>query len=146
MNAMAKKNGDPTFWNELLATGFYKRNQGRLARQLTAAFLLLFVFFGLWRLSQGPLSGYEVGVRVGIPSLLFAVVAWVVFRAVNYPRFADFLISVQAEMDKVSWSTWPELWRATVVVVGTMFLLGATLFVYDQVLVFVFKYLGILRV
>ena len=66
--------------------------------------------------------------------------------AASAATFAAFLISVQAEMDKVSWSTWPELWRATVVVVGTMFLLGATLFVYDQVLVFVFKYLGILQV
>jgi preprotein translocase subunit SecE len=145
---MAKNNGESTFWNELLSVGFYKRNQGRLARQLTAAFLLLFVFFGLWRLSQGPLTthGYGVGIRVGIPTLLFALAAWVVFRAVNYPRFADFLISVQAEMDKVSWSTWPELWRATVVVVGTMFLLGAVLFVYDQLLLFILKYLGILRV
>lgn len=106
---MAKKNGESTFWSELLATGFYKRNQGRLARQLTAVFILAFVFFGVWRLSQGPLLSYDSSVRVGIPTLIFAFAAWVVFRAVNYPRFADFLISVQAEMDKVSWSTWPEL-------------------------------------
>ena len=57
--------------------------------------------------------------------------AWAIFRAVNYPRFADFLISVEAEMDKVSWSSRQELYRATVVVVVTMFCLGAVLFLFD---------------
>src|SRR3972149_5585314 len=142
---MAKKNGDVTFWSELLAVGFYKRNQGRLARQLTAGGLLLLLFFGRWSLSHGPLLAYGVGVRVGIPTLVFGAAAWVVFRAVNYPRFADFLISVQAEMDKVSWSTWPELRRATAVVVGTMFLLGAVLFVYDQFWIYLLRFLKILQ-
>ena len=142
---MAKKSDEPTFWGELRTASFYKRNQGRLARQLTAVGLLLLIFFGLWSLSQGPLVAYGIGVRVGIPTLVFAVAAWVVFRAVNYPRFTDFLISVQAEMDKVSWSTWPELRRATAVVVGTMFVLGAVLFVYDQFWVFLLRFLKILQ-
>jgi len=143
---MARKNGETTLWGEMLAAGFYKRNQGRLARQLTAAGILVVVFFGVWRLSQGPLAGYPGAIRVGIPAFLFALASWMVFRAVNYPRFADFLISVQAEMDKVSWSTWPELWRATAVVVGTMFLLSAVLLIYDQLWSFLFKLLGILRI
>lgn len=141
-----KKNAESTLWGEMLTAGFYKRNQGRLTRQLTAAAILVVVFFGLWRLTQGPLAGNPAMIRVGIPALIFAVVSWGVFRLVNYPRFADFLISVQAEMDKVSWSTWPELWRATAVVVGTMFLLGVILFVYDQLWVLLFRALGILRI
>ncbi|MGE3315673.1 MAG: preprotein translocase subunit SecE [Planctomycetaceae bacterium] len=141
-----KKNAETTLWSEMLTVSFYKRNQGRLTRQLTAAAILVIVFFGLWRLSQGPLAGEPAWLRVGIPTLVFAAAAWGAFRAVNYPRFADFLISVQAEMDKVSWSTWPELWRATAVVVGTMFLLAVVLFVYDQLWVALFRLLGILQI
>jgi preprotein translocase subunit SecE len=143
---IVKKNAETTLWGEMLTAGFYKRNQGRLTRQLTAAAILVVVFFGLWRLSQGPLQGYQTPIRVGIPALLFAATCWGVFRLVNYPRFADFLISVQAEMDKVSWSTWPELWRATAVVVGTMFILAVVLFFYDQLWVALFRLLGILRI
>ena len=56
---------------------------------------------------------------------------WLAFRAVNLPQFADFLISVEAEMDKVTWSSRQELYRATVVVITTMVLLGAILLLYD---------------
>lgn len=141
-----KKNAESTLWGELLTAEFYKRNQGRLTRQVTAAAILVIIFFGLWRLSQGPLAGADAIIRVGIPAAIFAAACWAVFRLVNYPRFADFLISVQAEMDKVSWSTWPELWRATAVVVGTMLLLGFVLFFYDQLWVLLFRALGILRI
>jgi preprotein translocase subunit SecE len=56
---------------------------------------------------------------------------WLVFRIVNYPRFANFLIAVEGEMDKVSWSDQDYLKRATGVVVGTMLLLGTVLWAYD---------------
>ena len=37
---------------------------------------------------------------------------WVAFRLVNMPAFADFLIAVEAEMNKVSWPTRGELFRS----------------------------------
>ena len=36
-------------------------------------------------------------------------------------------------MNKVSWASRQELFRATIVVLGTMFFLGMVLFVYDFV-------------
>ena len=58
---------------------------------------------------------------------------WIAFRLVNMPRFADFLISVEAEMNKVSWPTRTELFAASMVVIVVIFLLTAILFVYDLV-------------
>ena len=149
---MAKKQDEASFWAALLATNLYKRNQGRLTRQLSAVALLLVLFFGAWTLSQGLLADFrwyrivkeddgtetqiEVSVltnlvRIGFPVALCASGTWVIFRLVNYPRFADFLISVEAEMDKVSWPSWPELWVSTVVVIVTMFVLGVVLLSFD---------------
>ncbi len=127
---MAKSKSSVSIWGELLSAGLYKRNQGRLTRQLTAVALALIVFLGAWTLST-VLADYEPPLRLGFPCALAAVGAWAIFRAINYPRFADFLISVEAEMDKVSWSSRGELYRATVVVVVTMFCLGAVLFLFD---------------
>ncbi len=59
---------------------------------------------------------------------------WASFRIVNMPSFADFLISVEGEMNKVSWPSRGELFRASVVVMLVIFFLAAFLFVYDFVL------------
>ena len=142
---MARNADAPTFWGNLLATGLYKRNQGRLTRQLTAAGISLVIFFGAWTLSQGPLSSYDPPVRVGVPLVLSTLGLWLAFRVVNLPQFADFLISVEAEMDKVTWSSRQELFRATTVVIVTMVLLGAILLFYDFVWVWFFTVVRILK-
>lgn len=222
---MAKSTGGSSYWAELLKFDLYKRNQGRLTRQLTAVAAAVLVFFAAYSLSKGPLSGYvnavmsmsvryatgqvdegsliglarEQGgqladtrrgerfqqltfhfpasrrwqtssvmveeakedcrefrqavqvkhgtkvriseprqqnrqatvIAIGIPVLLCVVAGWMIFRAVNYPRFADFLISVEAEMDKVSWPSRRELYRSTMVVLCTMFFLGFMLLTFD---------------
>ena len=56
---------------------------------------------------------------------------WAAFRLVQWPRFADFLISVEAEMSKVSWPARAELLRASAVVILVIFLLAVILFAYD---------------
>ncbi len=85
-------------------------------------------------------------IRIGIPVALSAIAVWCAFRAVNYSRFADFLISVEAEMDKVSWASRGELYRATIVVLTTMTFLGALLFVYDQLWVVFFRLVRFLEI
>ena len=237
---MAKSKGSSSFWRELLKSNLYKRNQGRLTRQLTAAGFALIVILGAWTLSEGLLSSYvnsqfvvtvsfsgtdensetenklrklqensggvwasskivansrqievrfptsrfyetnddlrdqqsvkmnrfvsdaqkvpgttkpEPGhvvqqvrwIKIYLPLAIAMLGVWIIYRAVNYPRFADFLISVEAEMDKVSWASRQELQRATVVVVCTMFFLGFVLFVYDQFWVYFFRLIGFLQ-
>jgi len=141
---MAKpENG--SFWSELLAVGLYKRNQGRLARQLTAAGLGVLVFFGTYILRQGPLAAYGAGVKTGVPVVVAAIAAWVIFRLVNWPLFAEFLISVEAEMNKVSWASRQELYRGTIVVLSTMLFLGVVLFAYDNAWLWILTSIGVLQ-
>lgn len=241
---MAKSPEGSSFWSELFSFRYYKRNQGRLTRQLSAAGVALLLFFGCYTLSQGWLSDYvrtDITVRAiypasepdaqldatldqlaadqggqrsddelnrrtgrsltyafpasrfwstsperqkealdaiaafresvekkypdrvqvssgtathrtparwisfGIPTLLFFIGVWITWRAINFPPAADFLVSVEAEMDKVSWPDRQELFRATVVVLVTMIFLGAVLFSYDLFWIWLFQSIGILQ-
>ncbi|MBW3542220.1 MAG: preprotein translocase subunit SecE [Planctomycetes bacterium] len=143
---MARNTDGTTLTGNLLSFGLYKRNQGRLTRQLTALAVVLVICFGAWTLSQGPLSDYRTPlVRVGVPLALSVLGAWFAFRLIHLPRFADFLISVEAEMDKVSWASREELHRATAVVIVTMTFLGIVLLMYDFIWVWLFTLLGVLK-
>lgn len=141
---MARNTGG-TFWGELLAVDLYKRNQGRLVRQMTAAALMLLVLFGVWTLSQTLLVDTDNWLRLGLPTLLGILGAWIAYRLVNYPRFADFLIDVEGEMNKVSWASQQELYRATIVVLVTMIFLAAVLFLYDVFWQWLLYQIGVLR-
>jgi preprotein translocase subunit SecE len=128
-----------TFFSNLLKFSVYKRNQGRVARQVTFVALALSIAVGVWRLAVMlplVLAYYELsddlgGVRFLIPGLLLAAGIWVCFRVVNTPRFADFLIAVEAEMAKVSWPSRSEVVRSSVVVIFMMFALAGILGLYD---------------
>jgi preprotein translocase subunit SecE len=74
---------------------------------------------------------------------LGAVGVWICFRAINFPQFADFLIAVEAEMNKVSWPTRDVLFRSTVVVMFTIFALAGILFLYDVIWKSLLSALGI---
>ena len=129
---MAKeKNAAATpFLRELFQLGVYKRSQGRIARQVTFFAIALVVGLGAWRLSV-----YETGagpaLRYVVPFVLAAVGISLAYRLVNVPSFADFLIAVEAEMNKVSWPTRSELFRSSLVVIFCIFFLAAVLYVYD---------------
>ncbi len=142
---MAKSKTESSWTAELWRLTFYKRSQGRLTRQLTAIAIASVVILGAWTLSQGPLSGYERPVRQGIPVGVSLLAIWFSFRLVNVPRFADFLISVEAEMDKVTWAGREELQRATIVVIVTMTFMGAVLLAYDLFWVWFFTLINILK-
>jgi preprotein translocase subunit SecE len=134
-----------SFWSELFVPGLYKRSQGRLARQLTAAGLGVVILVGAYILSQGPLSTYAAPIKSGVPAGMTLVAAWVIFRLVNYPPFAEFLISVEGEMNKVSWASKQELYRATVVVLSTMLFLAVVLYAYDFIWVQLLKSIGVIQ-
>ncbi len=68
---------------------------------------------------------------------LIAGLLWVAWRVVNWPTFADFLIATEAEMNKVSWTTRKRLVQDTIVVLVTVFLLTAYLFIIDWVWILV---------
>ncbi len=112
-------------------TSRYKRSQGRIARQVTFAALAVIFAIGAWKINATAIT--DMG-RYVVPLAVLAVGIWIAFRIVNLPKFADFLISVEAEMNKVSWPNRTELWRASMVVIAVIFLLAGILFAYDLVL------------
>lgn len=126
------------FFQELLHTGLYKRSQGRITRQVTFAVVAVVLAAGLLRLSQ-TLIGFGPAISFGVPGLLFAVGLWAAYRLVNVPAFADFLIAVEAEMNKVSWPTRTELIRSSLVVLITIFALAAVLFGFDALWSWIFR-------
>jgi preprotein translocase subunit SecE len=125
---------------EFFRFGRYKRNQGQIARRVTSGALALIVFLGCWRMSQyysdqAPVLHYYV------PLAFLVIGLWASFRVVQMPSFADFLISVEGEMNKVSWPSRGELFRATLVVILVVFFLAALLFAYDAVLTWILRIL-----
>jgi preprotein translocase subunit SecE len=139
-------------WSELLSFSVYKRSQGRVTRQVTFAVVALTCAVAAWRLSQllplwfapsgSTSAGQDLGVvRFLVPGIVLAVGAWFAFRAVNVPRFADFLIAVESEMAKVSWPTTDEVIRSSVVIIFLMFALAGILAAYDLFWWFVLRFL-----
>jgi preprotein translocase subunit SecE len=118
------------FFQEMLRVGIYKRSQGRITRQVTFFVLFVVVALGLLRLST-VLTAYGLYWQYVLPGVLLMGGLWVAYRVVNVPSFADFLIAVEAEMNKVSWPTRPELTRASMVVLIVIFALAAILAAYD---------------
>jgi len=112
-------------------TSRYKRSQGKVARQLTFAALAAVVAVGAWKINT--MADSELG-RYIVPLVVLTTGLWASWRIVNIPRFADFLISVEAEMNKVSWPARSEFMRASVVVIIVIFFLAGLLFVYDYIL------------
>jgi preprotein translocase subunit SecE len=150
-----------TFFQELTHVGIYKRSQGRITRQITFAALAVTIVLGALRLSSLLIASTTAdglaawfgtrplflplywianlcahvadgpGFYLWFPSLVLAIGLWATYRLVNVPNVADFLIAVEAEMNKVSWPTRTELYRASMVVLIMIFSLAIILAVYD---------------
>src|SRR5687768_16572739 len=120
--------------HEFLSFNWYKRSQGKLARQITMAVIWIVVALGCWSLEVTTfMRTQHDAVHYGVPLALLLLGGWIGYRLVNYPPFADFLIAVEAEMNKVSWPTWRELSRSTIVVIVLIVGLTAILFGLDTI-------------
>ena len=92
----------------------------------------------------------DIGRNIGFREITYTIFLvfglaglWISFRIVNVPKYADFMIAVEAEMKKVSWPTRKELWRASLVVIFVIFAMAALLWVFDVIWTWVFKLIGI---
>jgi preprotein translocase subunit SecE len=129
---------------EMFQFGLYKPSQGRITRQATCGILWLVSLIAAWRIYT-LLFQYPAW-QVAIPAAVIVLSFWASYRLVNYARFADFLIAVEAEMNKVSWPSWTELTRSSMVVIFVMFALAAILLALDLFWTFLFSdVLGILK-
>ena len=109
------------------SAGLYKRSQGRITRQVTFAALALAVASS----ALGGCDDLQLATGTAVRRWLCPVcgalavvgLGWRI-ALVNLPSFADFLIAVEAEMNKVSWPTRSELFRASLVVLIMIFVAG----------------------
>ncbi|NIL97275.1 MAG: preprotein translocase subunit SecE [Planctomycetales bacterium] len=140
---MAEKGFFGSFTQNLLRAAVYKRTQGRVTRQVTFAAIAVTFALGAWSLSNMANPNQMMMLFV-VPGLVLGAGAWTAYRIVNWPTFADFLISVEAEMSKVSWPTRTELIRGSVVVLITIASLAVFLYAFDLLWTFIFQRLGVL--
>ena len=136
---MSSKSAGASILPELFRFHVYKSTQGRMVRQFTFFAILIIAAFGGLTLANGPLGQSDKAIQVGIPLLIWAATAWVAFRIVNVPKFADFLVSVESELEKVTWPGRNEVVQATIVVLSMMLFLGVFLFVIDLVWTWLFS-------
>lgn len=132
------------FVTNLFSAKRHKPMQGRQARLYTAVSIGVLVVMGLWRLYE-VLLPYSPLTRFGIPTALGLVFGWFTYRLVEFPPFVEFLIATEAEMNKVSWTTRDDLYRATTVVLSTVLLMSFYLFGVDWVWSNLLQLIGVLR-
>ena len=128
---------------ELLRAGSYKPNQGKTVRMVTSVTVGVIVALSAWRLMES-LSTVSPAAQWSVPGVVLAIGLWLAYRVVNVPKFAEFLIAVEAEMSKVSWPTQTELVRSSLVVIGFIVSLAAILFMFDLFWQFVFQRIGVI--
>lgn len=130
------------FAQGLFQFGLYKRNQGKITRQITFAAVAITLGIGAWQMFASEVTKTWLNVFSGIPEssgmfvfplLLLVFGVWFAYRLVNLANFADFLIAVEAEMNKVSWPSRGELIRASLVVICVIILLATSLWIFDIV-------------
>ncbi len=146
-----------SFWVQLFQLKVYKKTQGRITRQVTFAAISVIFCLAAYRFDVN-LAAYKFDTWLSgalgdvlspatvrrLAAVAFAAFGvFVAYRLVNYTRFADFLISVEAEMNKVSWPARGELVRASIVVIVVMVVMAVSLWLYDLVWVKVLQILGI---
>jgi preprotein translocase subunit SecE len=133
------------WFGELFQVRVYKRSQGRVTRQATFAALAIAVALGAWRFYAHFGPSFSPPVSYSAAGAILLLGLWFSYRIVNVSRFADFLIAVEAEMNKVSWPSRTELSRASVVVIFVMLAMATLLFGFDLVWGFLFEWMGILK-
>jgi len=131
---------------------FYKSGHGYYTRMGTAIGSGIMLALGCWALYES-LGGIRTEnptvkswLQAGIPAVVFAVLGGLIFKLVNMPRFADFLIQTEGEMKKVSWSSKKEIITSTKVVIITVILMAAVLALIDISFAKVFEWIGVLKV
>ncbi|MDR2762323.1 MAG: preprotein translocase subunit SecE [Planctomycetaceae bacterium] len=127
----------------------YKPNQGMHTRRLTALGIFVLFASGAYRffvtMSQVALSFADSQLFAGIIAIAITLLgAWIAFRLVNWQTFANFLVSVEGEMMKVSWPSGAELYSSTVVVLTLFLILAGMIFIFDLAWMTIFKFIRVI--
>ncbi len=141
----------------------YKSGQGKYTRTVTFVSAMFLGIMGAYVLSEnlgaflpgpgvspadkeGLLPAMKIYLQYGIPTVVVVLLGVLMLKLVNRQKSADFLIATESEMKKVSWSSKKEIVGSTKVVIVTAFIMAAILFAVDIIFIFLFDWLGIMKV
>ena len=130
----------------LLQGDVYRGSQGRLIRHLVFLVLFFCVLVACQRVYSFTSRSFDVMSATAFACVILATGIWVAYRLIQYQPVADFLIDVQLESSKVSWSTWGELRRTTCVVLVAMLIVSVYLFACDVSWQFLLRSLSVLSI
>jgi len=112
--------------------GIYKNNQAKYTRLCSAFGFGLIAAMGCLLLYR-KLEGADFGLWVStmVPVGVFAGIAFLIFWLSNKPSVADFLISAEGEVKKVSWSSRKEIAVSTFIVIVFVVIMATLLGIAD---------------
>jgi len=99
----------------LTSIAAYKPGQGNWARLGTLAVLMVGVLGASYSWTRTTANS-TLPIKYGVPVVLGGALAWAAYRLIHWPRYADFLITTESEMNKVSWPSRQEVKTSTIVV------------------------------
>jgi preprotein translocase subunit SecE len=119
----------------------YKANQGKNTRLFSGFGLAIIVALGCWQLYQ-QLQAWNLNpwIVTLVPVGLFAGLAILIFILSNQHKVADFMISAEGEIKKVSWSTRQEIYASTLIVIIVVICMAVLLGVTDLCFEYIFKW------
>jgi preprotein translocase subunit SecE len=115
----------------------YKWGQGKNTRLYSAVATAIIAGIGCWILYQKLTAAINVSETIGlwitvtVPLGVFGLAALGLYWLVNKPKVADFMISAEGELKKVSFSSKREITVSTFVVIIVVFLTAAMLGLAD---------------
>jgi preprotein translocase subunit SecE len=128
-----------------MSLGIYKRGQGYYTRMISAVAGGVIAALGCYAL-YGKLDALvfvnqnlKIVVQSLVPLAVFGGFAFLMYWLVNKPIIADFMISAEGELKKVSWSTRQEITASTLIVIAVMLIMAGCLLVVDVSLQYFFQ-------
>ncbi len=135
-----------------MAFEIYKKGQGfytRMGTAVGAGLLLAWFFVSLSDKLEGFVvndPGKKAALVYGLPTVIMAVLAWLIYWLLNKPSIADFMIVTEGEMKKVSWSSRKEIIASTKIVIVVVIILALLLAAVDLLFMRFFQAVDVLRI
>jgi preprotein translocase SecE subunit len=125
-----------------MAFGIYKPGQAKYTRLATGFGLGIIVGLGCLILYR-KLEGADLGLWVAtmIPAGLLFIFVLAIVILLNRPLTADFMISAEGELKKVSWSSRREVAVSTFIVIACVAILASLLGITDLFFELLFQWL-----
>ena len=123
-----------------MAFKIYKRGQGYYTRLYSALVSFVIVAMGCYVLYGKLQVADNIWVGSLVPAGVCLVFGLLLFWVVNKPSVADFMISAEGEIKKVSWSSRREIFFSTIIVICVVAIMAMMLRATDMAFQLLFRY------